>query len=146
MTENTIEPTVSDTELKNIEASIVKQEQDKMAKVRAEAMDTARKELAKEMEFKKLQDEKVKLEATVAKQAEEKEDLRTTFAQKESEYKSQIGSPKGQINTQNPFAKPNTEDNGIDFKNLTKEQMTEINEASKDAFLTAHGLNSNWRK
>jgi len=126
---------VTDAEIKNIEEKIVKQENEKMATIMAKAKEEARKELLKEQEFKNLQSEKAKLEATIAKQANEREELKKQFDKEKEDLKSQIGSTKAIINNDNPFGNQKKAKTDIfDVSKLSVDELMEIDEKSREAF------------
>jgi len=135
---------VSEKELEDIEKSIIDKDKANEDALKKEIEDKVRKEMETEQKLKELEETKAKLEATIAKQAKEKEEIEKNKTQDIEELKKQIGSTKAIVNNNNPFQKPvNQEENSNFGENLNSDDLKDVDEASKMAFLKKQGLSDN---
>lgn len=143
------ENTISAEELANIEKDVLSKEQKKNAGIIKETEDRVKKELLKEQQFSKLKEDKEKLEEAVKAQIQEKQKLKKEMEEKLEESKKNQGGSKAIVNNKNPFSEKNPQltDEEILKKaaEMTSEQIMDIDEKSKEAFLKDKGLSpSQW--
>ena len=144
MVEETNDAVVSAEEIKKVETEVLAKEKVKEDALRKEVETQVRKEIADKAEADKLISDKEKLEATVLAEAEEKKKLEEEKTQEIEDLKKQIGSTKNVVSTENPFRgeKDSTKnsDNKSFINGLSEEQLQEIDEKSKEAFMNTHGM------
>lgn len=143
MVEETNDAIVTTEDLKSIESEVMAKDKAKEDSIRKEVEASVRKELEEKAAVDALKAEKERLEKAVLEQAKEKERLAEEKAKEIEDLKKQIGTTKSVVNTNNPFqGKPKEgSSESLDFvKDLTDEQLQEIEENSKKAFMEHHGM------
>lgn len=149
MTENeqNNDSTISSTELEAIEKDVLKKDLAEKESLKEEVRKQVMAEVAAEQKLKDLETEKKQLEDAVKKQAEDKKVLAESQAKEIEELKAKIGTSKAVHNNENPFGNGNTETtSGSKLETLTVEQVKEVDDLSKEAFLESLGLHrSEWK-
>lgn len=123
-----------------------KKEKDKMevdveAKIRAK--------IEAENHLKELEKQNQQYKESIQRQEEEKQRIAADKDKEIEELKTQVGGSKAVHNTQSPFSKSDKPEEVTKevsaIKNLTREQISEINENSKHEFMKVHGIkDSQW--
>jgi len=138
--------TISSTDLEAIEKDVLKKDLAEKQSLKEEVEKKVREEIAAEQKLKTLEDEKQQLEAAIKKQVEDKKVLSEAQAKEIEELKSKIGKSKAVHNNESPFANGTPEQIKNKLEELTIEQIKEIDDSSKEAFLDSLGLHKNdWK-
>jgi septal ring factor EnvC (AmiA/AmiB activator) len=136
---------ISNKELEAIEREVLAKDNASKESLRKEVEAQLRKEMETENKLKALELENKKLEEAVKAQAEEKKRLQEEKEKEAEELKSRIGASKAIVNTNSPFQNPQVPRKSNFGEGLSDEQLAEVDEESKRAFLDAHGLqNDQW--
>ena len=131
---------ISTKELEDIEKSLMGREKAKEDALKVEIEAKVRKEMETEQKLKDLEAEKVKLEALITKQAEEKKTLEAQKNKELEEARARIGGTKQQVHNDSPFAGTPTPNAETFIDGLTQDKILEIDENSKKAFLDKLGI------
>jgi hypothetical protein len=132
---------ISNEELESIEREVLSKTELANKKLKTEIEAQVRKEFETEQKLKELEAEKKKLEDAVLKQKEEREKTASELKAELEKLKEQMGSSKSVVNNNSPFGKNNTDSPVSNrISDLTKEQIIEIEEESKKAFMDKLGI------
>lgn len=142
---NSEDAIVSDEEIKKIEAEVLKKSAAKEVALREKLESEIRAKLEAEAKAKAEKERLAALEASVARAAAEKEEMLKKHEEELKQLKERTGSTKSVVDSQSPFKNSN-DSNDFDVKNLSQEQVRDIDDESKRAFLEKHGLRSDWTK
>ena len=131
--------TINKSELENIEKEIMQKEILKQKQYKNDIEKEIRDKLQQEQKLKELEEKNKRLEEMFKESLQKTETEKKQREEELLKLKEEIAKPKGYVKSENPFQGGNNE-KAFDINSLTQEQIREIDENSKKAFMAQLGI------
>lgn len=139
MEQNNTDVIVNQSELAQIEKEILAKDKQREDTLRKQIEEETRAKIEQENRLKELEENNKKLQELIVLNAKKQDEEKLAREQELLKIKEELAKPKGYVNTSSPFQQQK-ESNHFDANKLSPEQIREIDEESKKAFMKHLGM------